>query len=523
MAPACRRRRCSIVAIPRPRACLSSLRSGRPTNSGHFALDLAPGSLELVARSPGFAEAKSAVLDLVEGQTTEVKLELGAGAQVNGQVESADGRPVAVGHASAYRGHGGWQVGDAALVPGGHFTLTGLPAGHLTIGVEAAQARATAEVDVEEGGEVNVTLRLGDHELSGVVVGAGDRPVAGAKVSAHPVGKSAAGEQSALSGADGTFQLSGLSGERFDITATKDEGQAEARGVAAGRHDLRLALATGGVSGVVVGPGGLTVSDFYLAAEPELPGRGHPHATQAVDGHGEFRLSLSAGRYRLRATAPGYSEGQVQGIEVAAGAETRGVRVELRPAGTITGIALEDPSGKPLAGVHVGTDRGHAWSVGRESPLGGSAGISGPDGKFTLRDVAPGDWPLFASAAGFQQASFPDVSVVAGQNPSPVEIRLHKDDGSGEKPYAGVGMALYGHDGNTYAGEVFAGGPAQQAGILLGDEVVAIDGTSALGLNPQEVVHRIRGPEGSEVSLDMRRGGNGEAYSVVVPREEIRF
>lgn len=515
----------AALLIPRYQAATPAMLSpvGQTDNDGRFALNLAPASVQLVARTPGFSEAVSEMLDLTEGKTVDQKLTLGVGAQVDGQVQTSEGAPLAAGQALAYRGSGGWQVGQAPVGPGGRFTLTNLPAGHLVISVDASDARATAEVDVEEAGETSVTLRLGDRVIQGDVVGASGRPVEGARVVARPVGAGAAGERTGLSGPDGSFKLGGLSGERFDVTAEKDEGEAELRGVAAGRRDVRLTLATGGISGSVVGPGGLVVSDFYVAAEPEIPGRGRPRATQAVDSHGEFHLSLSPGRYRLRATAPGYSEGSVDGVEVAAGAETRGVRVELQPAGTIVGLVLEGPSGAPIPGVHVGTDCGHAWSVGRESPLGGSAALSGPDGRFTLRDVAPGTWPLFASATGFEQANGPQATVTPGENPSPIELRMRRDDGSGEKPYAGIGMALYGREEHKFAGEVFEGGPAQVAGIRMGDEILAVDGAQATALNLGELVARIRGPQGSEVTLDMQRAQNGAGYTVVVPRAEIRF
>jgi carboxyl-terminal processing protease len=91
-----------------------------------------------------------------------------------------------------------------------------------------------------------------------------------------------------------------------------------------------------------------------------------------------------------------------------------------------------------------------------------------------------------------------------------------------EQLYAGVGMSLQERDGHKFAGEVFEGGPARAAGVRSGDLIVAIDGQPADSLSLADLAGRIRGPTGSEVSLDMQRG-QGERYSVVVPRAEIRF
>ncbi len=497
--------------------------AGATDATGHFALDVGPGLVQLVARAPGWAEGITEMLDLEEGKPREVRLVLGAGAQVDGLVTLADGQPPSGGTAAAFRpSH--WEVARARVAPDGHFTLTDLPTGRLTISADAAQARATAEVQLEAGGETSVTLRLGDGTLGGSVLDGSGRPIAGALVVAQPVGAGEAGERSALSAADGTFKVSGLSGDRFDVAATKDEGSTAIRGVAAGRRDLQLTLASGGVSGTVFGPGGSTVSDFYVAADPELPGRGRARATQVVDGHGDFHLSLSPGRYRIRGSAPGYAEAAVDDIEVAAAAETRGVRVELRPAGTIEGVVLEDPGGAPLPGVHVATDRSHAWGVGRDSPLGGSTALSGPDGHFVLRDVAPGSWPVFASAPQLRMIGPPPaVQVVAGNNPAPVELRMRKSDGNGDQPYAGIGMSLYPNGDLKFAGEVFEGGPASDAAVRPGDQILAVDGVATSRLSIQDLAGRIRGPQGSEVTLQMRRGAEGEPYTVVVPRAEIRF
>jgi C-terminal processing protease CtpA/Prc len=148
--------------------------------------------------------------------------------------------------------------------------------------------------------------------------------------------------------------------------------------------------------------------------------------------------------------------------------------------------------------------------------------VSGADGRFLLRDVAPGTWPVRAQSSTHQAIGPPPVvTVTAGETPPEVQIRLRRSEGQ-EQLYAGVGMSLMEHDGHKFAGEVFEGGPAKAAGVRSGDLIVAIDGQAADGLSLGDVVGLIRGPSGSEISLDMQRG-QGQSYSVVVPRAEIRF
>jgi carboxyl-terminal processing protease len=49
------------------------------------------------------------------------------------------------------------------------------------------------------------------------------------------------------------------------------------------------------------------------------------------------------------------------------------------------------------------------------------------------------------------------------------------------------------------------GSPAEKAGIMAGDIVLKIDGTSILGLNQNEIVKKIRGPRNTKVILNIRR------------------
>jgi carboxyl-terminal processing protease len=61
--------------------------------------------------------------------------------------------------------------------------------------------------------------------------------------------------------------------------------------------------------------------------------------------------------------------------------------------------------------------------------------------------------------------------------------------------------------------------PAAIAGVLAGDEIVAIDGFSALGLTPEQAAEKIRGKAGSPVKLGVRR--NKEVKTIPITRAEI--
>ncbi|HUF53152.1 MAG TPA: S41 family peptidase [Dehalococcoidia bacterium] len=67
----------------------------------------------------------------------------------------------------------------------------------------------------------------------------------------------------------------------------------------------------------------------------------------------------------------------------------------------------------------------------------------------------------------------------------------------------------------------FRDSPAEQAGILPGDAILAVDGETTDGWTVQEAVNRIRGPQGSEIRLTIRHPGETESQEVTITRGTI--
>ena len=66
----------------------------------------------------------------------------------------------------------------------------------------------------------------------------------------------------------------------------------------------------------------------------------------------------------------------------------------------------------------------------------------------------------------------------------------------------------------------FRDSPAEQAGVRSGDVVLAVDGQSTEGWTVSEAVRRIRGPDGSQVTLTVRHT-NGETQDLTITRATI--
>ena len=88
--------------------------------------------------------------------------------------------------------------------------------------------------------------------------------------------------------------------------------------------------------------------------------------------------------------------------------------------------------------------------------------------------------------------------------------------------FGGIGIVMdFSDDGRVYVGSVFEEAPAAAAGLVVGDEIVAVDGTATLDLAPEEIASRIRGKEGTSVSLTIRR--EGAEFAAEIIRDTISY
>lgn len=66
-----------------------------------------------------------------------------------------------------------------------------------------------------------------------------------------------------------------------------------------------------------------------------------------------------------------------------------------------------------------------------------------------------------------------------------------------------------------------AGGPSEAVGILAGDKIVKIDNENAVAINRDEVPKKLKGPKGTIVSVDIKRGNNPKLLKFDITRDKI--
>ncbi len=99
----------------------------------------------------------------------------------------------------------------------------------------------------------------------------------------------------------------------------------------------------------------------------------------------------------------------------------------------------------------------------------------------------------------------------------PEEAKVFQEDIAGN--FEGVGMEIGTKEGLLTVIAPLKGTPAERAGILPGDGILTIDGTSTEGLSSDEAVKLIRGEKGTSVVFRMLR--DGEVIELTAIRDTI--
>lgn len=94
------------------------------------------------------------------------------------------------------------------------------------------------------------------------------------------------------------------------------------------------------------------------------------------------------------------------------------------------------------------------------------------------------------------------------------------EDATGE--FQGIGAWIgVDADGQLEISGVFEDGPAEEAGLLSGDRILAVDGVSVEGWSVYEAIGLIRGPEGTQVTLLIERADTPTPFEVTITRARL--
>lgn len=87
--------------------------------------------------------------------------------------------------------------------------------------------------------------------------------------------------------------------------------------------------------------------------------------------------------------------------------------------------------------------------------------------------------------------------------------------------FGGIGVIIESHPDGARVDSLFQGEPAAAAGLLPGDRILSVDGSSIAGLPLSRIARLLRGPIEAPVALLIDRDGLDEPFSVLVGRSRI--
>ena len=96
------------------------------------------------------------------------------------------------------------------------------------------------------------------------------------------------------------------------------------------------------------------------------------------------------------------------------------------------------------------------------------------------------------------------------------DFAMKMDDRSGF--YSGIGASVITSGGYITIVQPYENSPAKAAGLLTGDQILAVDGTDVVGWSTQDGIVLVRGEVGTDVLLKIRRPGQKEDFEVSITR-----
>lgn len=182
---------------------------------------------------------------------------------------------------------------------------------------------------------------------------------------------------------------------------------------------------------------------------------------------------------------------------------------------TLTGLlVLAALAGVFSAGFYIGSTR----SARAEAPaeFGNLWTVRGTLERSFIGEIPSSQKQAWGAARGLVSAYGDPYTVFV----EPAAREVERDDLRGH--FGGIGAMLGRDSDGNLAITVMRDRPAARAGVRDNDVLLAVDGTPiAADMPVEEVVALVRGPEGSRVTLTLRRAGQPEPFEIEVVRERI--
>jgi carboxyl-terminal processing protease len=102
---------------------------------------------------------------------------------------------------------------------------------------------------------------------------------------------------------------------------------------------------------------------------------------------------------------------------------------------------------------------------------------------------------------------------------SPEALKRFDEQISGR--FSGIGLEVTQAKQGLLVERVFAHSPAEEGGIEEGELIVSVDGDSIAGVNSTVSTEKIKGPEGTEVTVGVKRRPGGKERQLILTRAQV--
>lgn len=536
-----------------PRAMLTN-GSTQPTDAqGQFeVLGLLPGRYRVSFWSETVPPLDKPVeVELRAGADLEdIRLELPAVGELRGTVRDQKGEPVKNAQVNL-RGER-WGLPSTRTADDGTFRLPNVPPGEYRAIAGAMwqemRAPGTSDDDLQgapvtiavgEVREVELVVESQSGRITGRVIGSDGAPLGDAFVGATRESDSASAaaggavrdarwasmwsdREPTLTDQDGRFEMKGLSEGTYTLLARRrGGGEGTAEHVATGGDVVIRMEDAGSLAGTVRVAGGGAPQQFKITVRE--PRTGWSAVDEFFRTGGSFRFpEVPAGRYDVVVESP---EGSAQTeVEVSQGGRGE-ARIELVPRVTVRGRVVDIDTGEPVPGMEIrfDTGRGGGFMIMNGPNSASGAEVTDEQGRFEVEKVPAGDVRVMIIPKSFSddRYGFTGMSTtIAASGASVVELapfKLAKSRTQGDEVGGDLGFKLRDGDPDTKPEEskrvvafVRPGGPAAQAGLQAGDEIVSVDGHDVTGVNGYLYYQLVSVKVGAKVRLGLGRGGSVE-------------
>ncbi|WP_394839466.1 carboxypeptidase regulatory-like domain-containing protein [Pendulispora rubella] len=537
---------------PRARVAWKDARSEK---DGAFRLrGLAPATYRVHVDDQGTTAMKEPLEVKVDRNIDGLRIVLPASGSIEGTVVDGTGAPVPKLRVEA-QGDRFDLGGETFALDDGTFVLKSLHPGEYRLRAThrwwgAVRAPGTKDDDVQ-GILVTVRVRSTTRaklvveaqrgEIRGRVVDDGGQPVTDAFIEAARESDSAGRspgdaeretrwewnhETPALTDLDGKFTVKKLSPGTYTVRAhRKGGGEAVAKEVQVGGNVTLTIRRASSIAGTVTGARGKPPERFTVAVVDKKKGFERQESFFRTGGAFKMR-DLPPGDFEVSAEA---TEGRALAqVPLAQGEKYDGLALTLEGGASLRGRVVAFDSGQPIARMVVFVE---AAKGGRGRPMGvmdegDRKNVTDADGRFEIQHCPPGRVNLYAFPGDYavSEYGFAEVPLTleAGQSHEapPLRAPRRRTKGFGKGGDLGFLIQEMPPDADLeqtrfMVSTVRPNGPAAKAGLVMGDEIVSVEGQDVVGALGYMYHTLAEAPEGSTVTLGVRRGA-----SIVVKAEK---